>query len=451
VPRSEFRGQFMKLYSRSFLISILIFVSIAAVIAPYFAYINPLFAQSTEIDQLKGQIDDRNSRLKEIEKEIAGYQSQLQKVGGEKSSLQSAINKLELERKKVNADIKYTQNKIGATDLEINKLSLEIDNTQDDIELNKEAVKETLQSLNEIDGQTMIEVLLQYEKLSDFWNKIDELTQIRKVIGDEVTTLASKKTLLSQKYDTSTVKRADLLDLRAQYADQNEILVGNKNEKAQLLSSTKNKEAEYQKLLKDREAARALIQKELRDFESKLQFILDPNTIPPKGTVVFNWPVGNVVITQLFGGTEFAKQNSSVYGGRPYHPGVDFGVPVGTKIFAPLSGTVRATGNTDLVPGCYSWGKWTLIDHNNGLSTLYAHQSVQSVTPGQVIQTGDVIGYSGNSGYSTGPHLHFTVYAKAGVSVRKFSEIKAVTNCGAASTPVAATDAYIDPMLYLPH
>jgi murein DD-endopeptidase MepM/ murein hydrolase activator NlpD len=117
---------------------------------------------------------------------------------------------------------------------------------------------------------------------------------------------------------------------------------------------------------------------------------------------------------------------------------------------APLSGTVRATGNTDAVPGCYSWGKWTLIDHANGLSTLYAHQSAINVSPGQGVSTGEVIGYVGSTGFSTGPHLHFTVYAKEGVSVRKFNEIKTVTSCGPASTPVAAVDAYIDPMLYLP-
>lgn len=408
-----------------------------------------IFAQS-EIDTLKNQIGERNNRLLEIEKEIASYQNKLKEVGGEKNTLQKVINQLELERKKVQADISYTQNKIGATDLEIDQLGLEIDTTKESIELNKKAVGEVLQTLNEADDTSLIEIFLQYDNLSEFWGKIDELDTFRRVIADEVSLLSSKKNLLSDKYDASTDKRADLIDLKEQYADQNQVLVGNKTEKAKLLSATKNQEAEYQKLLKERNAARELVLKELRDFESRLQFILDPNTIPPKGTAVFKWPLQSVVITQLFGGTEFAKQNSSVYGGRAYHPGVDFGTPVGSKIYAPLAGTVRATGNTDLVAGCYSWGKWTLIDHANGLSTLYAHQSQQSVVAGQQVATGEIIGYSGNSGYSTGPHLHFTVYAKAGVTVRKFNEIKAVTSCGAATTPVAATDAYIDPMLYLP-
>jgi murein DD-endopeptidase MepM/ murein hydrolase activator NlpD len=193
-----------------------------------------------------------------------------------------------------------------------------------------------------------------------------------------------------------------------------------------------------------------MILKEMRDYEAKLQFILDPTTIPAAGTAVFAWPLKNIIITQYFGGTEFARRNASVYGGRPYHPGVDFGAPRGTPIHAPLAGTVRATGNTDAVPGCWSWGKWTLIDHANGLSTLYAHQDTISVSPGQRVATGEIIGYVGNTGFSTGPHLHFTVYAKDGVNVRRFNEIKTSTSCGAATTPVAATEAYLDPMNYLP-
>lgn len=413
---------------------------------PYFA-----LAQVSEIETLKNQINERNTRLKDIEAEIAKYQADLKKVGGQKTTLQKAINQLELERKKVQADISYTQNKIDSTDLEIHKLSFEIHTTEDQIDLNRNAIARTIQDIRILDEKPLVEALLQHSSLSEFWGEIDTVSKVREGMQEHIAMLNDQQDILTGKRSESTQKRDDLLKLSKQYSDQNEVLAVNKKEKSQLLSATKNQEVNYQKILKEKETARDQLLKELRDFESKLQFILDPNTIPPKGTAVFAWPLDTITITQYFGGTEFAKQNASIYAGRPYHPGVDFGAPTGTKIHAPLSGTVRATGNTDAVPGCWSWGKWTLIDHANGLSTLYAHQSVISVVPGQQVTTGDVIGYVGSTGYSTGSHLHFTVYAKAGVSVRQFNEIKAVTSCGAATTPVAATDAYIDPMSYLPH
>ena len=107
-------------------------------------------------------------------------------------------------------------------------------------------------------------------------------------------------------------------------------------------------------------------------------------------------------------------------------------------------------GNTDLVPGCYSWGKWALVDHPNGLSTLFAHMSQVAVSPGQKLETGETIGYVGSTGYATGPHLHFTVYVTAGVQVKQFNQFKAVTGCGAALSPFAAIEAYQDPLKFLP-
>jgi murein DD-endopeptidase MepM/ murein hydrolase activator NlpD len=72
------------------------------------------------------------------------------------------------------------------------------------------------------------------------------------------------------------------------------------------------------------------------------------------------------------------------------------------------------------------------------------------VTPGQAVKTSDIVGYVGNTGYSTGPHLHFTLYVKAGVEVKQFNQFKSVTGCGAALSPFAAVDAYLDPLDYLP-
>ncbi|MCA9362720.1 peptidoglycan DD-metalloendopeptidase family protein [Candidatus Kaiserbacteria bacterium] len=410
----------------------------------------PSVLADSEVDKLRDQISGHNNRLAEIEAEIAKYESELQEVGAEKKTLQSAINQLELERKKVNAEINRTENQITSTDLEINKLALEISRTEKDIQQTEEAIASIIRSEYMANNDSLIELLLRHEKLSEFWSTLEAYDTVRETLATKVKELDDFKLALDNKKNENVEKRDELSDLKTQYTDQNKILVNNKAEQSELLEITKSEERNYQQLLASQEAAREQILKEIREFESQLQFILDPNTIPNPGTRVFDWPLDNIIITQFFGGTEFAARNKSVYGGKAYHPGVDFGASRGTPIKAPLSGTVRATGNTDLVPGCYSWGKWTLIDHANGLSTLYAHQDVIAVSAGQSVKTGDIIGYVGNTGYSTGPHLHFTVYAKEGVSVRKFNEIKTVTSCGPASTPVAATEAYIDPMLYLP-
>lgn len=422
---------------------------IGLLIIPGLSITPEVFAQS-EIEKLQTEIKERGNRLAEIEAEIAKFENDLQKVGAEKKTLQSAINQLELERKKVTAEIAKTENQISSTDLEINKLILEISRTEKDIAETESAIAQVIRAQYKSEEETLVELLLRHNKLSEFWSTFEAHESVRNTMSSKVSELSSFQALLEESREENENKRDQLTSLKDQYRDQNSVLTNNKEEQTELLEVTKNEEQTYQQLLASRQEARDKILRELREFESQLQFILDPNTIPQPGTAVFDWPLANVIITQYFGGTEFAARNASVYGGRAYHPGVDMGAPRGTEIMAPLTGTVRATGNTDLVPGCYSWGKWTLIDHANGLSTLYAHQDVISVSPGQKVQTGEVIGYVGNTGFSTGPHLHFTVYAKDGVNVRRFNEIKTVTSCGPASTPVAATEAYIDPMLYLP-
>jgi len=407
------------------------------------------FAQS-EIEKLQQEIRDRNNRLGDIEKEIAQFEGELKVVGAEKNTLQRAINQLELERKKVRAEINYTQQKIDSTDLELNKLVIEIDTTEEDIALQQTAIASIIRDNYQRSDSTVVEMILTRGNFSEFWNAMEANQRVNDSMSEKVRNLQTLKGTLGGKKIETQEKRGLLVQLKDQYGDQNLVLANNRAEQAELLSVTQSEEANYQKLLKEKQSAREKIVAEMRDFEAKLQFILDPNTIPSPGTQVFDWPLKNVIITQLFGGTEFARRNASVYGGRAYHPGVDFGAPRGTPIHAPLAGTVRAIGNTDAVPGCFSWGKWTLIDHANGLATMYAHQDVVSVTPGQRVATGEIIGYVGNTGFSTGPHLHFTLYARDGVNVRRFNEIKAVTGCGPATTPVAATEAYLDPILYLP-
>ena len=420
---------------------------VGALVLPILVTIAPEVQAATEVERLQQQISDKNERLQEIEAEIAEYEAALKEVGAEKSTLQSAINKLNLERQKVQSDIRYTQNKIDNTDLEISKLSIEITDTEAEILRNEAAVKEIIRNLYSKEDESLIEVMLRHDNLSDFWNEVESLETIRNSMSERVSNLLDLKLSLEGKKTDETIRKEELLVLKKQYDGQQAVLENNKREKDDLLEATKNEEAAYQAQLAAKQAAREQLIKEVRAIESELQFILDPNSIPEKGSVVFAWPLKNVVLTQRFGYTRFAL--SGAYSGNA-HNGIDLGAPVGTTIYAPLSGTVRNTGNTDAVPGCYSWGKWLLIDHPNGLSTLFAHLSHIGVSPGERVNTGDIVGYVGNTGYSTGPHLHYTLYVSEAVQVKRFNEFKASTNCGAALSPFSAIEGYLDPLDYLP-
>lgn len=418
-------------------------------ILPAIFFFIPTVNAQTEAERLQAEITERNARLSEIEKEIAAYEVELKKVGAEKSTLQSAINQLELERKKIQADIRLTEGKINTTDLEIGSLSTEIGRTNEIINKNIAGIGEILRSVDQNDGESLIELFLANKNLSDFWNEIEDLDTVRQSMKEKVDLLTSLKNSLEGKKEEESGKRNELISLKSQYSGQQAILDKNRKQKSSLLTATKSEESEYQKLLNDKKAARDKLLKEVQSIESQLRFTLDPNSIPSKGTAVFNWPLEKIIITQNFGYTKFALQNAGVYKNN-MHNGIDLGAAVGTKIYAPLSGTVRMTGNTDLVSGCYSWGQWALVDHPNGLSTLYAHMSYVGVSTGQKLNTGDVIGFVGATGYATGPHLHFTLYVSDAVSVKSFNQFKAVTGCGAALSPFSAVEGYLDPIDFLP-
>jgi murein DD-endopeptidase MepM/ murein hydrolase activator NlpD len=132
----------------------------------------------------------------------------------------------------------------------------------------------------------------------------------------------------------------------------------------------------------------------------------------------------------------------------PGHNGVDFRASTGTKVKSVLDGVVAGTGNTDIYKGCYGLGKWVMVNHPNGLSSIYMHLSVISVSTGQELKTGDLIGLSGNTGNSEAPHLHVTIYATQGVRIEQF--VNSI-GCKQAVVPLADPKAYLDPMSYFPN
>lgn len=402
-----------------------------------------LSANAAVIDDLKSKISERNISIAALEKEIAAYQDQIEQVGKKAKTLQSTLAGIALEQKKITADIKLTEKKIETATLSINELTGGIEEKDTKIETNLQALGSALRSRAQLDDTTLIETVLKNNTVSTLWDSINVLKRFESAVrGNVLQVRALKQELEEEKNETET-KRRELSALRSRLADQKQILELNRKEKNTLLVVTKNKESEYRKQLNAKMALRNAFEQELLEFESQLRFEIDPSSLPQTGSGVLKWPLDAVKVTQYFGNTAFAK--AGAYQGQG-HNGIDLRASVGTPIRAALGGVVKGVGNTDSVCPGASYGKWVLIEHTNGLSTLYAHFSLIKITDGQSVSVGEVIGYSGETGYATGPHLHFTVYATQGIRVlqRKSSVCK-----GTYTMPVADLKAYLNPLLYL--
>jgi murein DD-endopeptidase MepM/ murein hydrolase activator NlpD len=408
--------------------------------------VNNAVAQTTppsRLDELKQHISSREDEIKKLESDIALYQVQLENTGNQKKTLQSAIKTLDLTRVKLGKDRELTQKKIERANAAIKELSGNIGQQELRIKKDKQLIADTIHKIAQTDSDTLLEIILANDSLSEFFQDADELSRMQVAIRDSIKSLESLKKDLGIKRTSQQIEQKQLSLLNTQLADQKAIADQNQREQTSLLKETKNQESNYKKLLADKAARKKQFEREIDDFEAQLRAEIDRNSFPSPGTKVLAYPLDNVLVTQKFG-TGADARRLYVSG---THNGIDFRASPGTPIKAASDGVILGTGNTDTACRGASYGKWVMIKHRNGLSSLYGHLELIKVNEGDQVQVGDTIGYSGNTGYSTGPHLHFTVYVSSAVTIQNLPSKSCV---GAVfHIPVAPMNAYLDPQAYL--
>ena len=394
-----------------------------------------VFSYAQTAQEIRDKIDQKSADIAKLEEQIRIYQIELDGLGKQKNSLSSSIKQLDLTKKKLVIDITVTQNKIDRTNLKIQSLNFDIGNKESSIGNNIDSISLGIRRTNEFEESSLLEIILSVNNFTVIWNDIDNIIALREKIREKILELKQVKIELEDTRKETIDAKNELTMLKSKLGDQQKIVVQNTNEKNKLLAQTKNSEANYQKLVKDQLAKKLAFEKELEGFESQLKFILDPSKIP-SGRVL-SWPLDSIFVTSPY---------APRWGG--FHRGTDFRASIGTPVKAVADGIVKGVGDTDICCPGASFGKWVFIEHNNGLSSTYAHLSLSKVTVGQQVARGAVIAYSGNTGSSTGPHLHLSLYASSGVKVDSFASKSYIGKT--LTQPISATNAYLDPMFYLP-
>lgn len=363
----------------------------------------------SELDKLKQQIEAKSLQIKAIEEDIAKSRLGAAEKQREAQTLKKEISQLDAAVKKLEKDIALTRTKIEKNELVLKRLSLEIEKAESDISAKKTKIAAFLRESDELNSSSLVEILLKNSEFSDFFRIINDIEKTNDSVKTELLSVKNlKKNLESEEKEKENAKQ-ELVDYQNELDDRKVIKESVSKTKNNLLKTTKNKEAEYQKIAEKKEKEKFEILAEVEKLEEELQKLIDPASLPKPRAGVLAYPVKEPTLTQGFGNTSFAVRNGGAYGGG-IHNGIDFRAAIGTEVYNAYDGEIWETGNTDLSCPGGSYGKWILIKHPNNLATLYAHLSLIRVSKNQQVARGEFIGYSGSTGYATGPHLHFTVY-----------------------------------------
>lgn len=362
---------------------------------------------STAPNDLQLKIQSKSNELQAINQQLASTTKNLNETKQQRVSLQSELSKLDNNVKQLNLNIKSNQITVEKLGLEIQSLDYNISDIEASMKVKRQAIGEMLKKIQQESSASLLVAFLQTGTLSDMIQEAQSFHDLQNQLTGDIGSLQILHDQYDNKLQDVSAKKADVSVHQQTLQNQKLILQDQKTERQSLLVQTKNKESVYQQQVKDLIKRQQEIAAEIEEADLELRKNINPNLLPPSQSGILAWPVTGGRLTQGYGATAFALK---AYNGK-YHNGVDIAAPIGTEVMAAEAGTVINVGNQDLFCPRGAYGKFIVIKHKNGLTTLYGHLSRYIVNVGDAVVRGQVIGYEGKTGYATGPHLHFTVFA----------------------------------------
>lgn len=417
--------------NRKRLVSILAGIMAAIMLLTLIIGLIPTPASAYSSSEIRKQINELKKQKSEIEAQIKDVKEQYKENENEIADIVARKNVIDQEIGLLKTQILNINEQISAFNVLIADKQDELDHAEDRYNDLNEQNKERIRAMEEDGSVSYWEVLFKANDFSDFLDRLNMVEEIAASDQRRLKELAEAAQNVEVAQEELANEKADLQLTKAELDETQKQLDGKRKEADDLLMELLAKGEELEQLEKDflvqkTEFLDAIAAKEQEYNQAKLEewlaYMATYTTVPPAtqaptggGTTSSNggttsggnnavsnstWlrPCSYVKMTSPFG-----MRESPTAGASTYHQGVDLAGPEGTPIYATRAGRVTVASYSG------SAGYYVSINHLDGYSSIYMHMTNYVVSAGTTVSAGQLIGYMGNTGISTGSHLHFGI------------------------------------------
>ena len=373
----------------------------------------------SEKEKIQSKLEQQQKKLDALEDNISNNQTYVNELVKKVDLLQDKLDNLEDSKAAIQSEINSVQSDIDNTQAQIDAAQKEIEAKEKEFESIYQQYCQRLRAMYISGNVSTLEVLLESGDISSVLTRsemvkcvskqdnatLDTLMKKMQEIQNEKQEMEKDKLKLEEDKKTLTQRKADLQASINDYNSSKQELDAEVSKANSAIKSLKSDKAEMQEAI-------SANKNEIKQIDADISAALNSSSANKPGNSNYTPGTGQLGYPTSYHSISAGYPN---YSGGRYHGGVDFPCPVGTAVHAADSGVVVIAKSLN-----YSYGHYIVIDHGNGLSTLYAHNSTLCVSVGQSVSKGQVIAYSGQTGNATGPHCHFEV-RKNGTRVNPMS------------------------------
>lgn len=357
-----------------------------------------------------------SSQKNELNQKIQETKDDLETVNSQKEESQDKVNDLSNQIQSYETQINSLKSEIDTKTKEVQELQKKLDELEAEREKNQKLLDERLVTLYESGEVSYLDMLLSSADLTEFissYYMIETLTSADKELIQNLENDKKEIAETQEKVNTSLTeieeKKGELETVQKELSKTKSEEQTRVDELTEQSHDLESDVAAYEKKMKELDAKEKAQEEALKRKyeEEKKKAEQGGSSNSDSGSS----SGGSVSSKGFIRPVKTGKITAGMYySSGKYHGAVDFGVSVGTPVYAAADGIVV----TSTWGGSDSYGYYVKIKHYDGTYTLYAHASSLAVSVGQVVKQGQLIMYSGNTGNSTGPHLHFEVRVSPG-------------------------------------